>query len=373
MASHRKPKPRPLTGSAARTALTLALAAAASTTAFQGSGHADPRPGSTAQVKAKVDKLHHEAEKATEAYNGAKEKADEAAEELEELRDQAARKQERLNATRDALGAHAAAEYRSGGVDPSLQLALSSSPENYLDRAAVAERAGARQADSVRRVGEQARGVRQLREEAAGTAASLKSAADSARRHKRTVQSKLREAERLLDRLTPEKRAEVLGDDGHGGAPDGPDGSDGSDGTARADRSGSGSGGGAREATAPATGVAPDSRAARAVSFARGALGKPYVWGATGPDAYDCSGLTQAAWKAAGVSLPRTTYTQIEAGRRIPRSGLAPGDLVFFYGSVSHVGLYIGEGRMIHAPRPGAPVRIAPIDEMPFSGATRPA
>lgn len=111
--------------------------------------------------------------------------------------------------------------------------------------------------------------------------------------------------------------------------------------------------------------------AAQAISFARAQLGKPYVWGATGPSAYDCSGLTQAAWRAAGVSLPRTTYTQINAGPRVSRSQLAPGDLVFFYSGISHVGLYIGGGQMIHAPRPGAPVRIAPIDEMPFAGATR--
>ena len=73
------------------------------------------------------------------------------------------------------------------------------------------------------------------------------------------------------------------------------------------------------------------------------------------------------------MSLPRTTYTQITAGRRISRGELAPGDLVFFYSGVSHVGLYIGKGLMIHAPRPGAPVRVAPIDQMPFAGAARPA
>ena len=84
------------------------------------------------------------------------------------------------------------------------------------------------------------------------------------------------------------------------------------------------------------------------------------------------TGLTQAAWRAAGVSLPRTTYTQINAGRRVARSDLRPGDLVFFFSGVSHVGLYVGNGRMIHAPHPGAPVRIAPVDEMPFAGATRP-
>ncbi|MEU9489518.1 C40 family peptidase, partial [Streptomyces decoyicus] len=128
-----------------------------------------------------------------------------------------------------------------------------------------------------------------------------------------------------------------------------------------------------RRNAAAAAARAADPRAARAVAFAYAALGKPYVWGATGPSAFDCSGLTQAAWKAGGVALPRTTYTQISSGPRVDRSQLAPGDLVFFYSGISHVGLYVGDGKMIHAPHPGAPVRIAPIDQMPFAAATRPA
>ncbi len=116
---------------------------------------------------------------------------------------------------------------------------------------------------------------------------------------------------------------------------------------------------------------APDARAAAAVAYAHRKIGSPYVWGATGPDAFDCSGLVQAAYRAAGVALPRTTYAQIGAGRRVSRAELLPGDLVFFYPGISHVGIYVGNGRMIHAPNPSAPVRSAPIDQMPFAGATR--
>ncbi|CAM5692018.1 hypothetical protein SVIOM342S_02828 [Streptomyces violaceorubidus] len=88
----------------------------------------------------------------------------------------------------------------------------------------------------------------------------------------------------------------------------------------------------------------------------------------TGPHAFDCSGLTQAAYRAAGVCLPRTTYAQIDAGRRVPRSELRPGDLVFFYSGISHVGIYVGNGRMIHAPNPSAPVRVAPVDASRLRG-----
>ncbi|KUL54078.1 hypothetical protein ADL22_03360 [Streptomyces sp. NRRL F-4489] len=114
-------------------------------------------------------------------------------------------------------------------------------------------------------------------------------------------------------------------------------------------------------------------RAARAVAYARRALGKPYAWGATGPAAYDCSGLTLAAWRAAGIILPRTTYTQIACGTPVSRDHLAPGDLVFFHSGISHVGLCVGGGAMIHAPRPGTPVELARIDTLPFAAATRPA
>ena len=119
--------------------------------------------------------------------------------------------------------------------------------------------------------------------------------------------------------------------------------------------------------------VPPERRAAAAVAFARAQLGKPYLWGGTGPAGFDCSGLVQAAWAAAGVALPRTTYSQINAGTRVARTGLLPGDLVFYHAGISHVGLYVGDGRIVHAPSPGAPVRLAPVDGMPFAGAARPA
>ncbi|MGW2815185.1 NlpC/P60 family protein [Streptomyces sp. NPDC001415] len=350
MAAHRKPKQHPLTGPAARTAATLALASAATATLFEGSGHAEPKL-TPAQVKAKVDQLYHDAEVATEAYDGTKEKADATERSLNELRDEAARKTQRLNTARNALGSLAAAQYRSGSVAPELQLILSSDPKRYLDDAAMAERAGDRTATAVSGVQKQLAELDRLHTAADGKLTELRGQQSTLRKQKSDIQSKITSAEALLAQLTAPERAAY---DEPAAAPA----------ATRASRS----------ADAPRAPIAaPTERAAAAVSFAYGALGKPYVWGATGPSSFDCSGLTQAAWKAAGVGLPRTTYTQINAGSRVARSQLAPGDLVFFYSGISHVGLYIGGGQMIHAPHPGAPVRIAPIDEMPFAGAVRPA
>ncbi|MFJ5301384.1 NlpC/P60 family protein [Streptomyces sp. NPDC088350] len=99
------------------------------------------------------------------------------------------------------------------------------------------------------------------------------------------------------------------------------------------------------------------TKAAKAIAFARAQVGKPYVCGATGPDSYDCSGLTKAAWKAAGVTLPRATADQANAGTTVSPADAEPGDLIFFYDDISHVGLYVGDGMMIHAPKPGTYVR----------------
>ncbi|WP_077801173.1 C40 family peptidase [Streptomyces sp. JHA26] len=347
MAAHRRPRKRPAgNGTALRAALTVTLFGAAGATGLGGTGHAAPEP-TPAQIRARVDQLYQEAEVATEQYNGAKEKADAAERRLEDLRDEVARKEERLNATRESLGSVAAAQYRGGGLDPALQLVLSSDPDRYLEDAALVERVGSRQAAAVGRAREELRDVEQLRGAARIELASLTSRQAELKRHRATVTGKLEAARRLLSRLTAEERAPLA----HG--------------TDRATRSA-----GAREGLSVSA-QAPNSRAAAAVAYAYRKLGSPYVWGASGPDAFDCSGLVQAAYRAAGVSLPRTTYAQIGAGRRVSRSELAPGDLVFFYSGISHVGIYVGNGRMIHAPNPSAPVRVAPVDQMPFAGAAR--
>ncbi|WP_412743248.1 NlpC/P60 family protein [Krasilnikovia sp. MM14-A1004] len=112
--------------------------------------------------------------------------------------------------------------------------------------------------------------------------------------------------------------------------------------------------------------------AGQAVAFAYAQLGKPYRWGASGPDGYDCSGLSSAAWRAAGVHLPHNSGRQYGVVATLRRDQLHPGDLVFFYGRISHVGIYIGGGKMIHAPEYGENVRVSSIDSMPIHGYGRP-
>jgi cell wall-associated NlpC family hydrolase len=116
---------------------------------------------------------------------------------------------------------------------------------------------------------------------------------------------------------------------------------------------------------------AGSSRGARAVSFAKRQLGERYVFGAAGPNRWDCSGLTMAAWRSAGVSLPHRARSQFSRGRKVSKSNLRPGDLVFYYRGIHHVGIYIGRGKIIDAANPRRGVRVTTVSSMPFQGARR--
>ncbi|MEV5512434.1 NlpC/P60 family protein [Streptomyces flaveolus] len=294
-------------------------------------------------TRAEVDRLHTEAEKATEAYNKADERTDALREQVGAAQDEIARKQERINTMRDGLGSLAGAQYRAGGVDPSLVLLLSADPDDYLDKASVLDRITTRQAGELRELRSAMRELSQDRAEAARKLAELEKGRKAVAAHKKTVERKLAEARRLLDTLPAGERAAY----------------------GRASRSG--------RAGLPALGgaVPASGRSAAALAAARSALGRPYVWGANGPSGFDCSGLTQWAYAQAGVGLPRTSQAQRYAGRQIPLSEARPGDLVAYRDDASHIGMYAGNGQVIHAPYPGAPVRYDPVGMMPVSSVTR--
>lgn len=294
-------------------------------------------------TRAKVDRLYEEAEKATEAYNKADERADRLRKQVSDAQDRIARQQEDINSMRDALGSLAGAQYRSGGLDPSLALLLSDDPEDYLDRAARIARLSAHQADELNDLQDAMREIAQERAEAAGKLVELEKSRKTVAAHKRTVERKLAQARRLLNSLTASDRAAYD----------------------RASRSG--------RDVMPDFGslAAPSGRAAAAIAAAHSALGKPYVWGANGPSGFDCSGLIQWSYAQAGVALPRTSQGQRYAGRQVPLSEAQPGDVVTYRSDASHVGMYAGNGQVIHAPYPGAPVRYDPVGMMPGVTVTR--
>ncbi|MFE9018310.1 NlpC/P60 family protein [Streptomyces sp. NPDC007808] len=294
-------------------------------------------------TRAKVDRLYEEAEKATEAYNKADERADKLRAEVNDAQDRIARQQQSINSKRDALGSLAGAQYRSGGIDPSLSLLLSEDPADYLDKAARIARLSAHQADELEELQDAMRVIAQERAEAARKLVDLEKSRKAVAAHKRTVERKLAQARRLLNSLSAADRAAFD----------------------RASRSG-------RADLPDLGGAVPSSgRAAAAVAAARSALGRPYIWGANGPSGFDCSGLIQWSYAQAGVSLPRTSQGQRYAGRQIPLSEAQPGDVVTYRSDASHVGMYMGNGQVIHAPYPGAPVRYDPVGMMPGATITR--
>ncbi len=323
------------------TALSAAAGAAAALTAAPAG--ADPGgTGEPAVTSARVDHLYTEAERATEEYNAVAERVDDLREEVERAQDDAARDQEKVNRMRGALGVLASAQYRSGGVEPSLRLLLSEDPEEYLAKAATLDRINSRQAARLKVFQRATRTLEQRRTEARGKLAELRRQRELLRRHRATVQRKLGAAQRLLNRLSPEERA------------------------AR-DRASRGA-----DRSVPVGTAFPSPRAAAAVAAVRSAVGSPYAWGQAGPHAFDCSGLTHWAYGRAGVALPRTSQGQLHAGRHVPPDQALPGDLVVYRSDAGHVGMYVGGGQVVHAPHPGARVRHDPIGMMPIAAVVRP-
>ncbi|MGY1660375.1 C40 family peptidase [Geodermatophilus sp. SYSU D00705] len=127
----------------------------------------------------------------------------------------------------------------------------------------------------------------------------------------------------------------------------------------------------AAPSTAAVVAAAPSEAVGAVIRAALAQLGKPYVWGASGPEGFDCSGLTSFAYQAAGVSLPHSSRSQSQMGTEVPRAQLQPGDIVYFYSPVSHVGIYIGDGKMVHARTFGQPVAVTTVDQRGYAGARR--
>ncbi|MEN8653222.1 NlpC/P60 family protein [Streptomyces sp. 21So2-11] len=332
MASHRRPK------QPSRTRVTVLTATAAAAVALTSqTAQADPKPTKT-EVKAKVDKLYHEAEAATEKYNGAKERQETLKEEVDNLQDKVARGQGELNDLRGELGSVASAQYRTGGIDPSMQLFLSADPDNFLDKAGALDQLSGKQAEALQKVKAKQRTLAQQRTEATDKLDDLEDVRKELGDKKQKFQGKLAEAQKLLNTLTAAERAKMQEKEQRASR-------------AAGDRVELGN-------EAPAS-----QRGAAALSAAATQQGKPYVSGATGPNSYDCSGLTQWAYAQAGVSITRTTFTQHADGTKIGKSELKPGDLVFF-NNLAHVGLYAGNNQILHAPKPGAVVRYESMDYM---------
>jgi cell wall-associated NlpC family hydrolase len=340
--------------------LLATLVAASSLLAVMPGAVAEPRP-TLRQAQIRVAALHHEAEAATERYDQTRLQMAEVQRELRQVTKRLNKAKTEVGGMQAAMGQMAAASYKSGGVDMAMQLVLADDPQAFLQQATALDQLTRRQGVTLRRItagrqqlAQDRLAVDQQRDRLAALQAKLGA-------EKRTIEDRIARAESVLASLRAADRARLEAarraaiSDALAARGDGP----------RASRGGRTGGGGTY--TGPASG-----RAAIAVQTAYAQLGDPYVYGASGPNSFDCSGLTMYAWRAAGVSLPHSSSAQYGSGPHVSRSNLQPGDLVFFYSPISHVGIYIGGGKMIDAPHPGLTVRITAISQLPYSGAVRP-
>ncbi|OLO31379.1 MULTISPECIES: C40 family peptidase [Streptomyces] len=395
LASHRKPRAKVRTTTPAVGLTTAALASVTLlSTQSATAAPAEPKPA-VEEVQKKVDSLYRQAGAATQEYNRAKAASAAQQTKVDTLLSDVAKRTERINEARRALGSYAAAQYRNGGIGPAATFFLADDPQGYFDQSRLMDRATERQQRSVTEFRKQQASAAKKRAEAVKSLETLTETQATLASSKKDVQTKLTEARGLLSRLTAEekarlaelerkKEAEAKEKAAKLAARQAAEAKERAEAeekareeAAKESGDGSGTGSGTGTDPGPGTGSGTDSgyaaKAEKVLAFARAQIGKPYVWGASGPSSYDCSGLTQAAWREAGVTLPRTTWDQVEVGTRVATADLQPGDLVFFYDDISHVGIYKGDGMMIHAPKPGANVREESIYYMPIYGSVRPA
>jgi len=326
--------------------LAVAVAAATSLAVYTGTTGAGAAAAPTiSQVKAQINTLQAKMDKIGQQYDAAGQEYSSAQARLAQVQKQAAGAQARYNAARAQLAQLAVSEYENSSQTSILGLLSSGNPANVLSQASlVLEVAGTHNqeatqyltaAQTLASVSEQRQrteqGVAQIRAQLAGQKTSLNKL--------------LATSTATLDSLTTAQQAQVAAD------------------TIGGTSSGTTASGGGEPGSAPVAYTGPTgTQADKAVAFAYAQLGKPYVYGATGPDSYDCSGLVQAAWAAAGVAIPRTTFEDWDDLQHIPVSEMVPGDLIIYDGE-GHVAIYVGDGYIIDAPHTGAYVERVPYDE----------
>lgn len=320
---------------------------------------AGPPPAARAEpvgeLLTRLQRLYQKAEEAAETYNAAEVALKARQAEEERLSSALGRARSALDSERATAGRLAREQYQGaqgGGLSPYLRMLLSGDPGQALDQRRLAAREGARRAGVVAR-------LERDRKQAGALAGAARKALDAQqtlaaqqKEARRDVTGRLKEVERLLAALTP---AELAGLGAREAAV-----------TAGAQRSLLDSG------RLPARTTPPTAAGDAALRYATAQIGKPYVWGAEGPASFDCSGLTSQAWQHAGRSIPRTSQEQWAQLHRVPLDQLRPGDLVVYFPKATHVALYIGDGKVIQAPRPGARVKVSPIAANPLLGAVRP-
>nr|WP_294691517.1 C40 family peptidase [uncultured Friedmanniella sp.] len=333
---------------------------------------AAPTAVTVAEAKAQIEQLEVEASAIDQQYVGVKEQLDAGRAKLRQKQADVRAQAAKVERVKRQVGQVALAQFQNRNLDTAAQIFFNSDSDNFMSQISTVEKVSENQNTVLQDFQEQQATLAELQHSSATDLASLAEQEKKLAELRAKSEAKVAESRRVLARLTAAERAAIAAAEKKAEEVARAKAEASARRAAGGDKTGDRSRGSAKNDNSGTTAVTGSSRGATAVAFARKQLGKAYRFGSAGPDAYDCSGLTLMAWKAAGVTLPRTSQTQINVGRSVSRSELQPGDLVFYYDDLSHVALYVGGGQLIHAPNSRSRVKYASVDSMPWAGARRP-
>ncbi len=326
-------------------AVAAGLMVAAAISSYGGMAGAAPQP-TVSQVQARVNQLTSQFDQVSTQLDQADEQLSVAQSRLAQIRGHLADANARFEAARAEVAQTAAATFEDSGATSLAGVLTSGNPTAILQQGSLLQEQSGNQNAQTRQLLVDASKLTAAEQQMQRTEDGIAQLTSKLDTHKKSLGKVIATEKATLDSLTvPQQQTVQANSIGANG-------------------------------TATATYTGPTStQAEKAVAFAYAQLGKPYQWGATGPSSYDCSGLAQAAWAAAGVSIPRDTYEQWAALQHIPASAIQPGDLLYYDG-IGHVTMFVGNGYMIDAPQTGMDVQKIPMDTgwytSTFVGAARP-
>ncbi|MEV3990665.1 NlpC/P60 family protein [Streptomyces sp. NPDC049837] len=304
------------------------------------------------EVRREIDALYRQAASATDAYNLADERAKKQSAEIVKLARSIVAGQARIADLKNRAGAAARAQYRNGGIPDEAKLVLTDDPQAFLSGVGRLQQGQKATKDLLAELKQRQAELEAYTKDASAHWTQLEANRVQQARTKKQIEAKIAAAKRLESQLEAEERERLLQLE--------------RDEQDKAQTAWLGSG------VLKEIGGSASPQGKKAIEFATAQLGKPYVWGAEGPGSYDCSGLTSQAWAAAGTGIPRTSQEQWRLLPRVDVKDMRPGDLIIYHADASHVGLYIGDGAIIHAPRPGRNVTVAGAGSMAILGVVRP-
>ena len=322
-------------------------------TPAQGAPTPSPSPTPTTSVdaklkdaKSKVLTLEEQASQIGEDYEEAAQALAESKQRLEVLREDIAAQVLKVDGLAEQVRAIALLQFRNRDVDTTVQIFTSGDPETLLSRLSTATKVDQDMTDTLAEHQAEQANLTDMQRTEAAEAAALAVEEQKLAELKKQVESKVDEAQALVLQLTNEQRAALDAANG---------GSTGFD-------------------LSELDGISANARAMTAVKYAVSKVkGSQYVWGASGPRGFDCSGLMLAAYRTAGISLPHSSRAQANVGRAVSKSELKPGDLIFWYHPIHHVGMYIGNGKIVHARNTRSDLVIQTLASYPapYAGARR--